>query len=161
MSVKWTIVTGFILFVILVIATSVMTQYYQVPFGEVNFFLRHGWFFLVAITFFPRLTLLLSSVPFGGIFWWIGLVFFPRVLVASLATVTYFKTNPVLVVISWLVALSGEVFEKWGLGKNKIIFKKYSSGTFQQSSSTSKNQTSSTDAGTFEAEYTIKKSEDE
>jgi hypothetical protein len=158
MSVKWTIISGFILFVILVIATSVMTQYYQVPFGEVNFFLRHGWFFLIFITFFPRLTLLFSSVPFGGLFWWCGLVFFPRLLVASLATVTYFKTNPLLVVISWLVALSGEVFEKWGLGKNKIIFKRYSSATFQENpNATSTNKPN--ESGTFEAEYRVKDSE--
>lgn len=158
MSVKWTIISGFILFVILVIATSLMTQYYQVPFGDVNFFLRHGWFFLIFITFFPRLTLLFSSVPFGGIFWWMGLVFCPRLLVASLATVTYFKTNPLLVVISWLVALSGEVFEKWGLGKNKIIFKRYSTSTSNQNpSATNTNRPS--ESGTFEAEYRVKDTE--
>ena len=135
-----------------------MTQYYQVPFGEVNFFLRHGWFFLIFITFFPRLTLLFSSVPFGGIFWWLGLVFCPRILVASLATVTYFQTNPLLVVISWLVALSGEVFEKWGLGKNKIIFKRYSATTSKHNSpGASSNKPNQSD--TFEAEYRVKDSE--
>lgn len=135
-----------------------MTQYYQVPFGEVDFFLRHGWFFLISISFFPRLTLLLSSVPFGGLSWWIGFVFFPRILIASLATITYFKTNPILVVISWLVALSGEVFEKWGLGKNKIIFKRYSSGQFQGQRPQAQSQTKQ-DEGTFEAEYRVKESD--
>lgn len=53
--------------------------------------------------------------------------FCPRILAATLATVAYFQTNPVLVVMSWLVALGGEVFEKWGLGrkKNTFVFRTY------------------------------------
>ncbi|MFZ4713329.1 MAG: hypothetical protein ACOYL6_06445 [Bacteriovoracaceae bacterium] len=157
MSVKWTIVKGFVLFVILVITSSLISQFFQVPFGEVNYFLRHGWFFLIFITFFPRLTLLFSSVPFGGVLWWFGLVFCPRVLVATLATVTYFKTNPVLVVISWMVALSGEIFEKWGLGKNKVIFKRYHRPAYQTQSNTENRSMNNGD--TIEAEYTVKDEE--
>lgn len=77
-----------------------------------NFWDHHGIFFLIFITLFPRLTLLFSSVATGGILWWIGFIFAPRLLVAILATLNYWQTNPILVVASWIVALSGESGEK-------------------------------------------------
>lgn len=77
-----------------------------------SFWDNHGIFFLIFITLFPRLTLLFSSVAFGGFFWWLGFIFAPRLLVAILATTAYWQTNPILVVISWFVALSGEAREK-------------------------------------------------
>ncbi|MCC6137946.1 MAG: hypothetical protein IT287_04895 [Bdellovibrionaceae bacterium] len=80
---------------------------------------NHGIFLLFFITIFPRLTLLFSSIAFGGFFWWIGFIFAPRILVAVLATMSYIQTNPVLVIISWLVALSGESTEKYTL-RNKV-----------------------------------------
>ena len=80
---------------------------------------HHGFFFLVFITLFPRLTLLFSSVPFGGFAWWLGFFFAPRILVAILATIHFWNNNPVLVMISWVVALSGETSEK------RVITKKY------------------------------------
>jgi hypothetical protein len=163
MTVKWTIVRGFVLFVILVIASSLVSQFFQVEFGNVNFFLRHGWIFLICITFFPRLTLLFSSVPFGGFLWWMGLIFCPRILVASLATINYFKTNPVLVVISWLIALGGETFEKWGLGRNKVIFRTYRGNAHYQSqgqSYTGPENKVQNSGDVIEAEYTVKKDDD-
>jgi hypothetical protein len=62
--------------------------------------------------FFPRLTLLFSSVPFGGLLWWLGWIFAPRLLVAILATTNYWQTNTVLCVLAWFWALSGESIEK-------------------------------------------------
>jgi len=99
-------------FFILIVCTSVMMDIFQTDFGTVDFFQKHNIFFLVFITIFPRLTLLFSSVAFGGFFWWLGFFICPRILVASLATVAYFHTNPILVVISWIVALGGETMEK-------------------------------------------------
>jgi len=78
-----------------------------------NFWEHHGILFLMFITLFPRLTLFFSSVPFGGLFWWLGFIFAPRILVAWLATVAYGRTNPFLVAMSWIVALSGESGEKY------------------------------------------------
>lgn len=78
-----------------------------------NFWDHHGIIFLVLIALFPRLTLLFSSVPFGGLFWWLGFIFAPRILVAVLATITYGSSNPILVIISWIIALSGESGEKY------------------------------------------------
>ncbi|MBC7530387.1 MAG: hypothetical protein H7318_02350 [Oligoflexus sp.] len=77
-----------------------------------NFWNDHGVIFLLCMFFFPRLTLLLSSIPFGGIFWWLGFVFAPRLLVAILATIAYWPTNTILVVCTWIWALSGETAEK-------------------------------------------------
>ncbi|MEK6555620.1 MAG: hypothetical protein AABZ31_10295, partial [Bdellovibrionota bacterium] len=87
-----------------------------------NFWDHHGVFFLIFITLFPRLTLFFSSVAFGGVFWWIGFIFAPRFLVAILATINYMQSNPILVAISWIVAISGESSEKYALHRNiKIV----------------------------------------
>jgi hypothetical protein len=111
---------GVAIFFILVVATGLLMDVAKMDFGTVNFWDRHGLFFLICIAIFPRLTLLFSSVAFGGVLWWLGFFFCPRILVAGLATVAYFHTNPVLVVFSWLIAIGGEVFEKWGIGKGKF-----------------------------------------
>ncbi|HXH73469.1 MAG TPA: hypothetical protein VNJ08_00790 [Bacteriovoracaceae bacterium] len=115
-------------FFFLIVATSVMMDVFKTDFGTVNYWDRHGIFFLIFVTVFPRLTLLFSSVAFGGVLWWLGFLFLPRVLVASLATMAYFHTNPLLVTLAWVVALGGEVFEKWGIsGKNRFVIKTYRS----------------------------------
>ena len=87
-----------------------------------NFWNVHGFWFIFFMFFFPRLTLLFSSVAFGGLFWWLGLIFAPRILVAILATIGYWQTNPVLIILSWIWAFGGEKFEK----KN-IVFRRYNS----------------------------------
>jgi hypothetical protein len=92
-------------------------------FGTDNFWNNHGIFFLFFITLFPRLTLLFSSVAFGGLFWWIGFIFAPRILVAVLATLSYWRENPILVFMSWVVALSGESGEKMYMKRNVKIYK--------------------------------------
>ena len=79
-----------------------------------SFWHVHGIFFIFFMFFFPRLTLLFSSVPFGGVLWWLGWIFAPRLLVAILATFNYWQTNPILVVLCWCWALSGESVEKGG-----------------------------------------------
>lgn len=127
-----TLLRGIAIFFLLIVATSVMGDIFKMQFGDINFWQKHGVFFLFFISFFPRLTLLFSSVAFGGFFWWLGFIFVPRILIASLATVAYFKTNPILVTISWLIALGGEVFEKWGIaGRKKFIFKTYSNYPYE------------------------------
>ena len=74
----------------------------------------HGFWFIFFMFFFPRLTLLFSSVATGGILWWLGWIFAPRLLVAILATQSYWEANTFLVVLTWLWALSGEGAEKEG-----------------------------------------------
>ena len=111
---------GIAIFFVLVVATSLMMDIFKMDFGTVNFWDKHNVFFLFFIAIFPRLTLLFSSVAFGGFIWWLGFFFCPRILVATLATVAYFHTNPVLVCLSWLIALGGEFFEKRGIGRSKF-----------------------------------------
>jgi hypothetical protein len=119
---------GIAIFMILLLGTTLAVDIFQAEFGTVNFFQKRGVFFLIFITLFPRLTLLFSSVAFGGVLWWLGFIFFPRILVALLATVAYFHTNPVLVTISWLVALGGEALEKVGLSnRSKFVIRTYRS----------------------------------
>ncbi len=77
-----------------------------------SFWQHHGLWFILFMFFFPRLTLLLSSVPFGGLLWWLGWVFAPRLLVAILATTNYWATDTLLCVLTWVWALGGEGFEK-------------------------------------------------
>lgn len=119
---RFFILRGFVIFFVLLVATSLMVKTFDLEFGNVDFFKKHGFFFLFFITLFPRLTLLISSVSTGGFLWWLGFIFCPRILVATLATVSYFNTNPLLVVISWIVAIGGETFEKWGLGRSRSSF---------------------------------------
>jgi len=86
---------------------------FDVEFGTTSYWTHHGTWLLIGLALLPRLTLLLSSIATGGVLWWLGWLFAPRILIASLATVAYFKVNPVLVVIAWLVALGGETTEKY------------------------------------------------
>lgn len=71
-----------------------------------NFFDQYGVTTLVCLALFPRLTLLFASFATGGLLWWLGWIFTPHLLVAFLST-SYWDTNPVLVVVAWLIALSG------------------------------------------------------
>jgi hypothetical protein len=122
-----------ILFILISIISWVLINYLGVEFGKTNFWDKHGLFFLIFIAIFPRLTLLFSSVPFGGIFWWLGFFFAPRLLVAILATVNYWHQNPIWVTISWLVALGGEASEKhFIINRSQKRFHSHRPGTPEQ-----------------------------
>ncbi len=99
-------------FLLIGAVVALLSHYSVVEFGQENYWDHHGLFFLIFISFFPRLTLLFSSVPSGGLIWWLGWIFAPRVLVAILATLSYWNKNPILVVVAWLVAIGGESTEK-------------------------------------------------
>src|SRR3989338_8701625 len=101
------------IFIFLSVLMSVGVAYLDMPISRENYWDYHGFFLLIFLTFFPRLALLFSSIPFGGFFWWLGFIFVPRYLVAILATVNYWHRNPILVCIAWLVALGGESSEKY------------------------------------------------
>jgi hypothetical protein len=145
-----------ILFLAITGASSILMQNSDVVFGEVDFWKSHGFFFLVFITLFPRLTLLFSSVASGGFIWWIAWAFAPRILVTFLATTAYWNTNPILVIIAWLVALGGESSEKTVfINKGKpYVFKK--SVNLGQGYSSNEPQPST---DTFEAEFKVKEEE--
>jgi hypothetical protein len=72
-----------------------------------DFWSNHTILFLVGCALFPRITLLFfSSISFG--FWTIlGWIFAPHLLVAILATMLYWGSNPILVIIAWFFALVG------------------------------------------------------
>ena len=78
-----------------------------------NFWDVHSIFFILFMFGFPRLTMLFTGVCaawFGPLFF-LGWLLVPRLTVAILATTVYWHTNPVLCVLTWMVALSGEVGE--------------------------------------------------
>lgn len=100
------------LFLILTGLSTILMQNFQFDFGTINFWQKRGPFFLIFITLFPRLTLLFSSVVSGGFLWWLAWLFAPRFLVAFLATIAYWNTNPILVMFAWFIALGGETSEK-------------------------------------------------
>lgn len=111
-----------IIFLALTGAYVLLNNFTHVEFGKADFFNKHGWFFLISIAIFPRLTLLFSglianSVEFGGLLWWLGFFIAPRILVAVLATFAYWNQNQILVIISWLIALGGESSEKFVITK--------------------------------------------
>jgi len=71
-----------------------------------DFWAHHGWLFLLAISIFPRLTMLVAvTAPFGWLAWVCWLVW-PSLLVAILATTYYWQTNPVLCIIAWFWCVS-------------------------------------------------------
>ncbi len=149
---------GLAVFSVLLVVTTIMMDVMKLDFGTVNFWDKHGVFFLISIAIFPRLTLLFSSVATGGVLWWIGFFFFPRILIAGLATMAYFHTNPVLVTMSWLIAIGGEFFEKYGIGRSRFRVQTFRSGpgpqyTYQQQSQT---QETIQSGDVIEAEFTKK-----
>lgn len=137
-----------ILFIFLAItgASTLLINYANVDFKNVDFFVKHGWFFLFSVALFPRLTLLVSglifgTIEFGGLLWWAGFLIAPRILVAILATVSYWHTNQFLVVMSWLIALGGESSEKFVITKRMSAHPK---------------KFSNYDGTTIDAEYKVK-----
>jgi len=143
-----------ILFLAITGASSLLMQNSDFIFGEINFWQKHGAFFLIFITLFPRLTLLLSSVVSGGVLWWVAWAFAPRLLVAFLATIAYWQTNPVLVVMAWLIALGGESSEK------TVFIKKGRPYVFRKNVNLGEDRRSSSPEDlkeTFEAEFEVKK----
>ena len=111
-----------LLFLALTGAFALSSQLLKLEFGQSNYWDHHGIFFLFFVALFPRLTLLFSSVPFGGFLWWLGFFFAPRLLVAVLATLAYWHANPILVMIAWLVALGGESSEKtWVIRRSSQV----------------------------------------
>jgi len=89
-----------------------------------NFWLNNSLFFLIGLALFPRLSLLFCNVP-GSILFWIGWFIFPRITIAIFATIFYSGTNPILVILSWIIALGGESAEKsYGYKAKKKINKK-------------------------------------
>ena len=71
-----------------------------------DFFTNHSWITLLCLALFPRLTLLFGSFITGGVLWWLGWIFAPHFLVAILS-LPYWDTNPILVVMAWIIALGG------------------------------------------------------
>ena len=71
-----------------------------------DFFTNYGWITLICLAIFPRLTLLFASFATGGVLWWLGWLIAPHLLVAILS-LSYWDTNPVLVLFAWFVAFCG------------------------------------------------------
>jgi hypothetical protein len=99
---------------------------FGVPLKTTDYWNVHGVWLLIFLAFFPRLALLFSSIPFGGLFWWLGWIFAPRFLVAFLATFNYWEANPFLVTAAWLIAIGGESCEK------TVIRRQYSSVRYRR-----------------------------
>lgn len=77
-----------------------------------NFWDNHTWLFVLAMCFFPRLTMLFATVYGGGFLYWLGWLLAPRFTVAIIATILYHDTNLYLLVFTWIWALGGESGEK-------------------------------------------------
>ena len=115
------IVRLLITFVLLSVVTSFAGHFLGWKFGTTSYWDVHGLFFLVTMFFFPRLTLLFSSVASGGFFWWVSWLFWPRLLTAVLATFAYWETNAFLVVCSWIWAFGLETTEKVVVHRRVVV----------------------------------------
>jgi hypothetical protein len=77
-----------------------------------SFWETHTVLFVIAMFFFPRLTMLFATTFGGGFLYWLGWFFAPRLTVAIIATHLYSQTDLVLVVLTWIWAIIGEFGEK-------------------------------------------------
>lgn len=85
-----------------------------------NFWQVHGVLFLLGLVVFPRITVFLFSNVIAGPLFWIFFLLFPRLVIPILAAYHYWDTNPVLVVLSFLICLGGETGEKTVV-KRKVV----------------------------------------
>lgn len=163
-----TLYKSLIIFLTITGVSSIMLNFSDFQLKNIDYFDKHGWFFLVCLAFFPRLSLFVagvfSNIAFGGIFWWLGFFFAPRFLVATLATVSYWNTNKILVIISWLVALGGESSEKVMISRRMSggpkRYANYDGKTFEANSNgfneSRSNSYSNQNNGVVEVEYKVK-----
>ena len=71
----------------------------------------HGLIYLIGLAVLPRITLFLSGTVWGfallptpwPVLAWIGFFVSPSLVIAMLATMRYWDTNPILCVIAWLI----------------------------------------------------------
>jgi hypothetical protein len=89
-----------------------------------NYWEVHTVWFLIGLTFFPRLTVLIFSHVTGGPLFWIFFLLFPRIVIPILAAYHYWDTNPVLVIVSFAISLGGETGEKKVVHKTVIVREK-------------------------------------
>lgn len=74
-----------------------------------DFWTNHGIWFLILCQIFPRLTIVFGTAYPIGADQIIAWVLCPRFLAAYLATINYWDTNPVLVMVSWIMATSAMI----------------------------------------------------
>ncbi len=77
-----------------------------------NYWEHHGILFLVGLTLFPRITVILFSGVTGGPIFWVFFLILPRLCIPILAAAHYWDTNPILVILAFIICLSGEGGEK-------------------------------------------------
>ena len=95
----------------------------------VSYWTHNSFTFLILLSIFPRVGLLFCNISLSFLFW-IGWLFLPRITIAIFATYYYASTNPILVIISWFIALSGETAEKkYGYKMKTKVSKKESRET--------------------------------
>jgi hypothetical protein len=82
-----------------------------------EFLSTHSILHLVGWALVPRIMFFFFSIISGGLFFWIGVILIPRIMVAYWATVYYWDTNMFLCVVAWVIAIMGEVGEKVCIGK--------------------------------------------
>lgn len=116
-----TLIRFVITFFILTGVMALLVQFAAIPLGGANYWDEHGLFLILGLIVFPRLTLFFADIPFGGLLGWLGWLFAPRILVAVLATISYWYMNPILVCFAWLAALGGESSEKYILYRSPRI----------------------------------------
>ena len=119
-SIYLIMIRSFLGIVFLTIVTSILIYISDSPYvNTINYFENHGWAWLQLVLWFlfPRLSFIFLSAMTGGFFFWLGVLIFPRIMVAYWATFYYWDTNPILCLIAWLLALGIEPFEKYKTSK--------------------------------------------
>ena len=81
---------------------------------DINYWDNHNWAFLQLLLWmaFPRISFIFISLMTGGFFFWLGVIFVPRIMMAYWATYYYWDTNYILCIIAWFFVFCGESYEK-------------------------------------------------
>ena len=77
-----------------------------------DFWNYHGLLFIIAMFIFPRLTMLFATTVGGGFLYFLGWIIAPRLTVAIIATTLFYEHNVILLMLTWIWAIFGEVLEK-------------------------------------------------
>jgi hypothetical protein len=74
-----TLIRFLLAFLVITGAVAIAASWFGVHFDTIDYWQNHGFWFLVFLTLFPRLTLLFGDVASGGVLWWLSWVFAPRI----------------------------------------------------------------------------------
>ncbi len=82
-----------------------------------GFWETHSIWFVLAMFFFPRLTMLFATTFGSGVLYWVGWMLAPKLTVAVIAASLYWETDPYLVLFAFIWCLLGSDYDYHSLSR--------------------------------------------